>query len=151
MKMKTSIPSSASRNQIRFHPWIYFGIFLVSNTLLSYFSFSIVAKCWIYSLGLILPLTIGIKTVFDHRSRKNNLLFIDENIFEPSLWLWIFFILLLALTRFYRLTTLPFWPLGDEGISSILGDKPIPPMALELNLDRIPVRAAAYLAFGPLL
>jgi hypothetical protein len=107
---------------VPFHPWIYFFIFLVSNTLLSFGQLNLPEKLWIGLGGIILPLLTGIHAIWEIRNNK------EEKPPTPNLdtepipaWLWVLAISLLLFTRSYRLTTLPFWPLSDEGTSGVLG------------------------------
>ncbi len=112
--------------QIPFHPWIYFLIFLISNTLLSYFDLSLQTKLWVGFGGLAVPYLLGLFDVLKQRrlapaSGKFSWE-VPSQVFNqaPSTWLWGLFFFCLILTRFYKLTTIPFWLLSDEGIFSTL-------------------------------
>ncbi len=105
-----------------FHPWFYFWIFLSSNILLSYFSFSFSIRLWVGFLGLIIPFSIALWTVLKIRWKSKSMMpyslsFPDfpftHNILSP--WLWFSFAFFLLFSRFYKLTTVPFWPISDEG------------------------------------
>ncbi len=110
--------SSIWKNQLPYNPWVYFFIFLFANTLLSFGPISLSAKLWIGLLGLFLPMITALHFIFlERRNEKPGVRFLlDEKVNSIPLWLWILFLLLLVLTRFYELTSLPFWPISDEGI-----------------------------------
>ncbi len=103
-----------------FNPWPYFCLFLASNVLLSYFSLPPQAILWIGWMGLFLPFLLGI--FFGIRTRK--LKDVPETTFEKTIHLfpffWILFFVFFVFSRFYRLSSIPFWPLTDEGIFSFL-------------------------------
>jgi hypothetical protein len=120
--------SSTWKSQIPFHPWVYFSIFLVSNTLLSYVPLSLVVKLWIGTIGIVLPILLGLISVL-HKRRFSSpdsiislrLLKKDLESLTPTLWLYLCLVLLVFFSRFWRLTHIPFWLLSDEGTYSILG------------------------------
>jgi hypothetical protein len=65
-------------------------------------------------------LGMGLYLVLEHRLREKTIIPYEVPLEIPSPWLWILFLLSLAFIRFYRLVTLPFWPIGDEGVYSSL-------------------------------
>ncbi len=104
----------------RSYSWLYFLIFFSSLSLLSYFQLSIETQLWVGFLGLILPLGIGIIFSVQNRKKSN---FIDLSLPEgfPLPFWWIaLFVALFIFVRFYRLTTVPFWPVSDESVFSTL-------------------------------
>ncbi len=123
MKLNSKPSGLGFKRQIPFHPWVYFFIFLAANLLLSYAPLPLRSKLWIGVLGVFLPFVIGFQTVFKERRSqlKHSPNFSAENRDFIQPWLWIPFITLLFLTRFYHLTSLPFWPISDEGINGFLG------------------------------
>ncbi len=128
--MPKANPGSSIRipiHPIPFSPWAYFGIFLVSNTLISYFTLSLTVKLWIGFFGLLLPFGIALWTILERpvsgktSSPKRDWASTASHTWgAPPLVLWFFFVLSLGITRFYKLTDLPFWPNSDEGIFSYL-------------------------------
>jgi hypothetical protein len=118
---RTTPPPSlpALKNQFTFHPWVLFGLFLVSNLLISYFSLAAYLKFWIGGLGLLVPFLVACWDL-----GKTNLPsepsaeapYRDE--FLPSGWRksGLIFLGLAVLLRFWDLTTLSVWPLDDEGL-----------------------------------
>ncbi len=94
--------------------WVYFFIFLFSNTLLSYASLPNSIKLVTILVGVLVPLTMGFRNAFRQKISYTTAL---ESIssFKPSKSFFFIFLGLLLLTRFYRLTSLPFWPINDEG------------------------------------
>src|ERR1700722_8061830 len=86
------------KNQTSFHPWFYFSIFLISNTLISYFPFSLSAKLWIVFLGLFLPFAAALGSPLKQGPGLQNVnsasgKFLEPSRFweEPPLWLWFLF------------------------------------------------------------
>jgi hypothetical protein len=117
MKKKTS--ASIFNRALFFNPWLFFFIFLISNTVLSFCHLPLKTQLLLVFLGLILPFTAGFKMVLDSPTpeKKGR----PEKDLNPPLWLWALFIALVLFTRFYRLTTLPLWLYIDEGYESLLG------------------------------
>ena len=120
-------PSPVIKRSIPFHPWIYFGIFLTTLSLLSYFSLSLTIRLWLVIFGLISPFSIALWIILEEKfkssivpPRTRGFEFFNINFNGPPLWLWILFIALILLTRFYKLTTLPFWPFGDKDLIATL-------------------------------
>jgi hypothetical protein len=102
------------------YPWFYFTLFFLSLSLLSYGSLSLENQLWVGFFGLILPLGMGIVLSFKNRQKSNlqNALLHESQ--SLSFWLIAFFSLIFIFLRFYRLTTVPFWPLSDESVFSTL-------------------------------
>ena len=95
--------------------WLIFGFFLAANLSLSYFSFSIENRLWIFFFGLLIPfiLSLGISPLTraaDSRSR------VELFPVFPGLIL-----ILLGITAVYlrctQLTALSRWPLEDEAMN----------------------------------
>lgn len=108
------------RSPLSLHPWIFFGIFLAALSLLSYFPLSFAPQLWISLFGLLLPLGGGLLIALRERKEKGirNSPIQTSGAFPP--WAWILLVLAFLLTRFYKLVSLPSWPLSDEGIFSFL-------------------------------
>ena len=115
--------SSFFNTSISFNPWYFFLIFLISNTLLSYFPLSFYAKLSIGIIGVILPFSFALWLVLENRLKKK----LSPSSFTLTtaangsneklpLGLWLFFGFLVFFTRFYKLTSIPSWPISDEGI-----------------------------------
>lgn len=128
MSGKNSNAFQGFNPQIPYVPWIYFGLFLISNGLVSYFTLSINLKLWIVLFGVLLPFFLTLWSLLVHArsanpisvSEQNESSFFSSLIPAPSHWLWLLFILLLVITRFYEMTAIPFWPISDEGINTSL-------------------------------
>ncbi len=104
----------------RSYSWLYFLIFFSSLSLLSYFQLSIETQLWVCFSGLILPLGIGILFSLQNRKKSNLIdLFRSDGLSLPFWWIAIFLALFIFI-RFYRLTTVPFWPISDESVFSTL-------------------------------
>lgn len=115
--------SSSSRNpSLSFDPWTTFFIFLVSNILLSYFSFSGPVRWGIAFLGLVCPLGLALK---NYRPAFPSGPPLHAREFLPRLsWVLLAAVLALAVAaRFYRLTTLSAWPHYDEGADNFIAFK----------------------------
>lgn len=121
MKRLAHRPSLFKR-EIPFNPWVIFPLFLLSNALLSYYPLSLSTKLWFALLGILLPFSIALGAAWKQRSRKpvSTALPAGPVPLDQRLWPWFLFGALLLFTRFYRLTSLPFWPLSDEGTFSLL-------------------------------
>ena len=106
---------------ISFHPWVYFFLFLSTLSLLSYAPLLTPFKITLLILGLFLPFTFGGVSALKERSGKNDAGNLSSEFFHLKPWHWLTYLSFLLLTRFYGLTTLPFWPMGDEAIYGMLG------------------------------
>ncbi|HXL72934.1 MAG TPA: hypothetical protein VN963_04845, partial [bacterium] len=91
-------------------------VFLISNTILSFVSLTPSAKLIVIVLGLLMPWAAGLISVSQQSTVNPNPLD-SRNI---PLWLWIIAFSLFSGMLFYHLTTLPFWPIPDEGLVSFL-------------------------------
>ena len=107
--------------RVEYRPWIYFCFFIASNILLSYFHFALPTQLFIGLGGLIVPFITAAVLLTRPDPEFGNLevpsRFFQSEIFPrvPS-WLLGFILILFFLTRFYKLTSVPFWPLPDEGL-----------------------------------
>ena len=107
------------KGEFSFHPWVLFGIFLSSNTLLSYFPWPNPVKLWVGVFGLLIPFLLA---CWDLTQKRDGSVptplspFRDE--FLPEGWFkWGGWFLTLAMVlRFWQLTTLSVWPLDDDGL-----------------------------------
>ncbi len=114
--------SSFFRKNDRFarNPWTYFFVFLVANTLLSYFPISLETKLWIGLIGLGIPFVIALKKIWTPTVLSKTA-FSWESIPRVSTWVWVVFLILAILLRFYKLTTLSTWPTSEEGLGGYYG------------------------------
>jgi len=104
------------KKYVPFNPWVYFTMFLFSNTILSFIPLHLTVKLIVIVLGLLIPWALGLITVS------------QEPVLNPTpldstkvpLWLWIIAFTLFLGSLFYHLTTMPFWPIPDEGLMSFL-------------------------------
>jgi hypothetical protein len=112
-----SLNDRLSRRAVGFHPGIHFWIFLFSNLLLSYFSFGLAVKVWIVIMGVLLPFGAAVLSAtpcspvefFPGR---------EDGDVRPRLWVWILLVGLALFLRFYRLVSLPAWPMWDDALCS---------------------------------
>src|SRR5258708_18241124 len=99
------------------NPWIYFGILLVSNSLLSYSSFSYLAKSWILFFGVLIPFILSLATIGPSRvnrwRRENFKLSGERN-------LWLVLGTMVVFLRFFKLTSFHLCPTGDEALHGFL-------------------------------
>ena len=104
---------------VPYSPWLLFLVLFPSISLISYFDFGLEAKLWIFLMGITIPLAWGFysrcRKVPPEESTVSHPPWESE--FLPSIApaLVILFALLLAFTRFYKLSQVPFWLLGDDG------------------------------------
>jgi len=117
MKRKSD---SFLNTSISFNPWHFLFVFLTSNTLLSYFTFSLYTKLLIGILGVILPFIFATCLILENRLKKKSP---PSNITDATteneklpIKLWLLWGFLVLFTRFYKLTSVPSWPTSDEGI-----------------------------------
>ncbi len=103
-----------------FSPWLYFFIFLISNTLLAYAPISLEAKLGIGIVGIFIPLLFLCVLPFPKSSTNKSLYRLEVFNFIPK-GFWIFLLALALFLRFYHLTTLSAWPITDEGWVGFFG------------------------------
>lgn len=106
---------SILNRKIRLSPWVLFLVFLVSNALLSYSDFSLTAKFWIGTAGILLPLITALGSAYEDRhpkppARPPDLpaFFPDRTGTAPPPWLWAFFGGSPGLDPFLQTDHLPF-------------------------------------------
>jgi len=100
---------------IPYYPWAYFLIFLVSNTVLSYFPTSLESKLWLGLLGLLVPFIFA---ALEPIHPAKNVPFLRETFQPPPHWVWMLMVVT-AFTRLWGLTSLSAWPTPDEGCYSL--------------------------------
>jgi hypothetical protein len=112
--------SSTRHNPSNSYSWLYFILFFISLSLLSYGQLSLENQLWIGLFGLILPLGMGITLSLQNRQKSGfkNLLIQDS--MPIPFWLVALCFVLFIFFRFYRLTTVPFWPISDESVFTTL-------------------------------
>ncbi len=96
-------------------PWVFFIIFLLSHTLLSYSSFYFSIKLGICAIGLVFPFLLYLIVSRPNPVDEKNIYKLE---FIPTvpLWIWITLGGLTIFVRFYKLTTLSVWPNYDDGL-----------------------------------
>ncbi len=94
-------------------PWVFFGVFLCANTMLSYFPFSLEAKLWIGFFGILLPF---LWALWRPLKRQAGPFFQKEFLPPLPAWVWALLGACVVFLRFYQLTTLSVWPHYDEGV-----------------------------------
>jgi len=111
--MPIRLPRKTSRS---WYPWGCFLLFLVSNSLLSYFSLPTGLWVGLFLLGILAPLAITAFTRTPMGKREGE---IGSTEFFPFPgWGALGLVLLAALfIRFYKLSSLSAWPLMDEGLT----------------------------------
>src|SRR5580692_3964026 len=107
---------SPNRFFIPFHPWLYFSIFLVANSLLSYFHLPLWLHWGALGGGLLLPFMAAWIT-YRPAGKPVESLFQAEFLPPISGWVLVFLGLSALFIRFYRLTSLAYWPRFDEGVT----------------------------------
>ena len=100
--------------------WIFFVILLISNSFLSYSSFSYLVKGWVFFLGIVAPVIFFLGSPI-LRLNENEKIYGKETIsFSNTRAIWVIFGLLSILIRFFRLTQIYLWPTGDEALHGFL-------------------------------
>ncbi len=117
--MKEKVSPSILKHSLSFNPWVFFIIFLASNTLLSFYPFPLQTQFFIVFFGLILPFIAGYQIVTERKNQNASPPVADSG--PVPFWLWFIFIAFVLFTRFYHLTSLPSWLYIDEGYESALG------------------------------
>jgi hypothetical protein len=112
--------SSIQQNLSNSYSWLYFIIFFISLSFLSYGQLSLENQLWIGLFGLILPLGMGITLSLQNRKKSGFESLLIQASLPIPFWLVMLFSALFIFLRFYRLTTVPFWPISDESIFSTL-------------------------------
>jgi hypothetical protein len=115
------VKSTLPRNPVdRFNPWVYFFIFLLSNTLLSYSTFPLKIKVWVGFLGIVVPFVIATLTCPNPPARETPP-YLQGTLQNIPNWIWVFPLFLGIFLRFYHLTALSNWPITDEGWVGFFG------------------------------
>jgi hypothetical protein len=100
--------------------WAIFFVLLVSNTILSYSPTALTIKGWVFFLGVLVPLIVGIRTSLAEGSTGADLfeteLFLGRNKIVLTLLVAIISIAL----RFFDLTHFRPWITGDEALHGFL-------------------------------
>ncbi len=96
---------------------LYFLIFTLSNFLLSYSRFNLQTKFWICLIGILFPLTLGLLTSIPI-STHEKIFFSEEFLDRRAKWLGIVLVGLAVSSRFYKLVSLPAWPMWDDALIS---------------------------------
>jgi len=112
--------SSTRRNFPNSYSWHYFTVFFISLSLLSYGRLSLENQLWIGFFGLILPLGTGITLSFQNRKKSGFQDLLIQDSLSIPIWLITLCFVLFIFIRFYRLTSVPFWPISDESVFSTL-------------------------------
>jgi hypothetical protein len=115
--VKSSFPKNLFN---KFNPWIYFFIFLFSNTLLSYSSCPLKTKAWVGFLGIVVPFVMACLACFRPSSREKSP-YLQETFKNMPNGVWVLSLFFGFFLRFYRLTTLSNWPIADEGWVGFFG------------------------------
>ena len=104
-KLKKNFPSF-------FRPVCCFPLWVLSLALLTYGPESLQLKLWIFLAGLMVPAWLYFRTTSTEKKPH-----LSASLLTVPPWLLIFLAGLALFLRFFKLTSLTFWPNGDEGIS----------------------------------
>jgi len=98
---------------------VLFGILLVTNTCLSYGTFSLMTKGFLFALGVLLPCVLWLldRPASEKKTPTPTWSF-PKSFFSPTTLL--LFLLAAVLLRTWGLTTFRTWPTGDEGVLGFL-------------------------------
>ncbi len=111
---------SRNKNVVPYHPLVYFLVFLIVNSFLSYFELTPAFKFWFLLIGIVLPISLAL---WNHRPSSDIQQFLYRSDFLPivPLWIWATIALVAIMIRFYKLTTLSLWPHFDEAYINYYG------------------------------
>jgi hypothetical protein len=112
------MPSSKGTEQnLTYHPWFVFPPILISSFLISYGHPGLQADLWLFLFGIALPTGFGIALSISSTPghEAGNPFWETEFLSPVPGWIIAILGLLFVLSRFYRLDSIPFWPLMDEG------------------------------------
>ncbi len=107
-KLKKTSPSF-------FWPFCCFSFWILSLALLTYGPESLQWKLWVFLFGLVVPAWFYFRTASVEKTPR-----LSSSLFAVPPGLLIFLAGLALFLRFFKLTSLTFWPNGDEGISGTL-------------------------------
>lgn len=102
-----------------YNPWIYFFLFLLVDSYLSYLPSSDFEKYLVFLIGILVPILMVFVFKSDGPKNAQNI-FKEEQFNKSAMGVWILFGLLLMGLRFWKLTTLFRWPTGDESTIGML-------------------------------
>jgi hypothetical protein len=93
-----------------------FLVMTVSSFLLSYFPFALALKVGLFLAGILSPLMMeaGRK---ESAGLKDIPFYQGEFLGPPRVWGWLFLALAVLFLRFWKISSLFLWPLGDEGLN----------------------------------
>lgn len=103
-----------------FHPWPYFLVFLGAHSILSFGPHNWILKTWIFLLGIFFPFLVGAYNLWTNPQRSPKGPFTEIDSINLPNYFWGLGLGLLLFARFYRLSSIPFWPLSDEGSEAFL-------------------------------
>jgi 4-amino-4-deoxy-L-arabinose transferase-like glycosyltransferase len=95
-------------------PWPCFIVFILANTLLSYFSLDWRLKCGIGAAGLLIPFFLLFRHPHPSPVEEPKGLQGEAGFNFPAIF-WVILLFAAVFVHFYRLTTLSTWPFVDEG------------------------------------
>jgi 4-amino-4-deoxy-L-arabinose transferase-like glycosyltransferase len=99
-----------------FSLWIIFLVLTLSSFLVSYFPFSLPVKACLFLGGVLLPLMV--QAGKKQSTGPNEIPFYQgEFLAPPRGWGWLFLALAVLFLRFWKISSLFLWPLGDEGLN----------------------------------
>lgn len=140
-----------------YDPRFYFPVFLVSNVLLAYSHLPFLAKIWIGTVCLSLPLFLGFLTSRPVVAGDFPLKGAD-GVLKPTWGSWIFVLGLGAFLRLYQYVTLPAWPMWDDSLNSLVSIRQMEHWTWQLafTMEKVPpllywIQALFFKVFSPSL
>jgi len=100
--------------KLSYSPLWFFILFLTADALLVFAPVSLAVDLSILLFGILVPFVIALFLLKKPVSKSDKAAFFQAEWFEVGPWFWIVFAILFLITRFYKLTTLP-WPLTEDG------------------------------------
>ena len=101
--------------KLSYSPWAFFILFLAADALLVFAPLPLTADLAILLFGILVPFVVALVLLLKNPvPLSDKVSFFHTEWFEVGPWLWILFAVLFMITRFYKLTTLP-WPVTEDG------------------------------------
>jgi hypothetical protein len=100
--------------KLSYSPWMFFVLFMAADAFLAFSRMSLAVDLAVLLFGILVPFTIVLISLKKPVAVSGKYSFYQTEWFDIGPWFWIVLAILFIITRFYKLTTLP-WPLTEDG------------------------------------